>query len=64
MTAVTGCRAPSIDVCVGPILRIAFTPVMLDIIVAHNPSPSMFNQLPKSLTKVILPSKMNAHTMK
>ena len=41
ITAVRGCNAPIMEVSVGPTLLIAFTPVKLDTIVDHNPSPRM-----------------------
>lgn len=40
-TAVSGCRAPSIDVKVGPMRLTALTPVKFETIVDHKPSPAM-----------------------
>ena len=64
MTAVTGCRAPRMDVWVGPIRLIALTPVMFDTIVDQSPSPRIYPQLLKSDTTVSFPLKMKAQTIK
>lgn len=64
MTAVTGCKAPRIEVNVGPIRLIAFTPVKLDIIVDQRLKPRIYSQLFPSGIIVRLPSNMNAQAMK
>lgn len=63
-TAVKGCKAPRMEVSVGPILLTALTPVKLDTIVAHNPSPNMLSQDLTSVAIFIFPCVMNEPMMK
>ena len=64
MTAVTGCRAPRMDVIVGPMRRTALTPVKFEIIVDQSAKPRIISQLLPSGIMVRPPSNPIAHIKK